>query len=146
MKIILWGIPILVIATIVMGYFFLSENKETQVCFSSHCFNAEIADSLKTQKVGLMFRKTLKKDEGMMFIFPEENIYTFWMKNTLIPLDIIWMDQNKEVVFISENNQPCQSDPCPSIDPEVKAKYVLEINAGLSKEIGLSVGDKLEFN
>ena len=64
------------------------------------------------------------------------------MKNTLIPLDIIWINTNKEIVFIKENVQPCGESLCQSINPAKSAKYVLEINGGISKEIGLSVGQK----
>ena len=67
------------------------------------------------------------------------------MKNTLIPLDIIWINANNEVVFISENTIPCEKDFCPSIEPVREAKYVLEINGGLVEKIGLKIGDKLEF-
>ena len=65
------------------------------------------------------------------------------MKNTLIPLDIIWINGNEEVVSINKNSQPCKKDYCPIIKPTKDAKYVLEINGGLSEEIGLSVGNKV---
>ncbi len=90
---------------------------------------------------GLMFRENLEQDKGMLFIFQEEGEYSFWMKNTLIPLDIIWINKNKEVVFISGNTQPCKEYACPDIDPAKNAKYVLEINGNISKNIGLKVGD-----
>ena len=145
MKPILYITLILIVAVILVGYFFFLQQDKAQVCFEYHCFNVEIADNLTTQKTGLMFRKELEENAGMLFIFSKEGIYPFWMKNTLIPLDIIWMNENKEIVFISENTQPCKNDPCPDINPEKNAKYVLEINAGLSREIGLSVGSKLEL-
>jgi len=71
--------------------------------------------------------------------------YGFWMKNTLISLDIIWIDENKEVVFIKRNAKPCRADPCEIFKPDKNAKYVLEINGGLAERIGLRVGDSLEF-
>jgi len=64
----------------------------------------------------------------------------------LIPLDIIWINSSNEVVFLNENTQPCKENTCPVISTDKKAKYVLEINAGISKEIGLMVGDRLEIN
>ena len=68
------------------------------------------------------------------------------MKNTLISLDIIWIDENKKIVFISQNNQPCLEDNCPAINPGVKAKYVLEINAGIAEELGIKIGEAMEFS
>lgn len=95
---------------------------------------------------GLMYREGLDSDKGMLFIFEKEGEYPFWMKNTLISLDIIWINENKEVVFISENAQPCSEEySCPSISPGKNAKYVLEINGGTSERIGLKIGDKANF-
>jgi len=141
-------IIILLSAFLLGGLFFFiyKNNKKDQVCFKDNCFKVELAKTDEERMQGLMFRKSLEKNRGMLFIFPGEGIYSFWMKDTLIPLDIIWINQNKEVVFISENTQPCKEDPCPLISPDKKAKYVLEINSGISKEIGLKVGDRLEFN
>lgn len=93
-----------------------------------------------------MWRKKLDSDKGMLFIFPVEDIHCFWMKNTFIPLDIIWIDKEKKVVFISKNTQPNAMGRSPVIDPKVKATYVLEINGGISDEIGLKIGDKVDFN
>lgn len=93
-----------------------------------------------------MFRKNLKPESGMLFIFETEGRYPFWMKNTLIPLDIIWMDARQKVVFISENNLPCgQATSCPEIIPDQNALYVLEINVGKVKEIGLKTGDFMKI-
>ena len=92
-----------------------------------------------------MFREELDSNEGMLFIFNDEAAYSFWMKNTLIPLDIIWLNRGKEVVFISKNVQLCENDSCPLISSNKKALYVLELNAGMADKIGLNVGDKMRF-
>jgi len=115
------------------------------VCVNVSCFNVEIADTDEKRKIGLMYREELDEAEGMFFIFPEEGIYPFWMKNTLIPLDIIWIDNSKRVVFIYKNSQPCGAGECPSINPGVNAQYVLEINAGFSDNLGINVGDTVIF-
>ncbi len=116
-----------------------------QACFQNHCFDLEIADDAKERARGLMFRESLSSQTGMLFVFAHPDQYSFWMKNTKIPLDIIWLDQEKNVVFIYPDAQPCPSANCPSILPPEKAQYVLELNAGSSQKIGLNVGAKLEF-
>ena len=84
-----------------------------------------------------MFVKEMPENEGMLFIFEKSGIYPFWMKNTLIPLDIIWLDENQNIVFIKKNALPCKEDPCPSINPNKTARYVLEINSGLVDKLNL---------
>jgi len=122
-----------------------TEKKEAQVYFKDHCFSVELALTPEEKGRGLMHRENLPKDRGMLFIYEKEGEYSFWMKNVLIPLDIIWIDKDKKVVYIAENCRPCPDVPCPSIRPDSPAKYVLEINGGLASEIGLSVGSQLEF-
>jgi len=92
-----------------------------------------------------MFRKNLDKNKGMLFVFNKEGNYPFWMKNTLIPLDMIWINENSNVVFISENNLPCEKTICSSINPNQNAKYVLEINAGMAEKIGIKTEDIVIF-
>ena len=116
------------------------------ICFEKHCFSVEVALKNEERQRGLMFREFLGEKEGMLFIFEKEGIYPFWMKNTLLPLDIIWINESKEVVFISKNNQPCIENNCNLITPGKKAKYVLELNAGTADKINLKAGDKLIFN
>lgn len=117
----------------------------TEVCFQNNCFDVELAVTAQEQARGLMYRDSLDKDSGMLFIYPEEKQRSFWMKNTLIPLDIIWIDKDYKVVYINKNAQPCGEGDCPSINPEVTAKYVLELNAGTAEQIGLAVGSQLQF-
>ena len=116
----------------------------TNVCFNGRCFIVEVADTPKEIMTGLMGRESLDMDKGMLFVFDSEDEHGFWMKNMEIPLDIIWISSDREVVFISRETLPC-GNSCPSIKPGRKAKYVLEINAGLSDEIGLQVGDEMQI-
>jgi len=127
--------------------FFSASDKASvnEVCFKNNCFKVELAVTLKEQEKGLMFRKNLNQDEGMLFVFKEEGEHPFWMKDTLIPLDIIWINQNKEVVFISENTQPCSENHCVSINPDKEAQYVLELKGGRVRDIGLKIGDKMDI-
>lgn len=116
------------------------------VCAKEKCFTVELAKTRNQIERGLMFREKMDKGNGMLFIFDKEGSYSFWMKNTLIPLDIIWINENKEVVFINGNTQPCKDLVCPQVNPKTKAKYVLELNAGIASEISLKVGDKIELS
>ena len=120
--------------------------QQGRVCIKGRCFQVELAVTPDERARGLMFRKHLDKDSGMLFIFEEEDIHPFWMKNTLIPLDILWINSRREVVLMSKNTQPCIMDPCPAIQPDKKAKYVLELQGGISDTIGLIKGDKVSFD
>ncbi len=124
----------------------VKDAKVGRVCFGDNCFYAEIVEKPKDLMLGLMFRKYLDEDRAMLFIFPEYSNHAFWMKNTLIPLDIIWLNENKEVVYIGENIQPCSDEACKAINPIEKSGYVLEVNAGLAQKINLKIGDKLVIN
>jgi len=105
---------------------------------------AELAYTDETRMRGLMFRDSLAADAGMLFIFPYMDRHSFWMKNTLISLDIIWLNERKEIVYFT-TAVPCTSDPCTSYVPMQKAKYVLEVNEGFAKKHGLKIGTRLEF-
>ncbi|MCK4592073.1 DUF192 domain-containing protein [Candidatus Parcubacteria bacterium] len=117
----------------------------SQACFENECFKVEIADTEQKREIGLMNKENLAMSNGMLFIFEKEGIYKFWMKNTLIPLDIVWIDKNNEIIFIKENAEPCKVEQCELFGPNEKAKYVLEINGRLAEEIGLKVGNKVEY-
>jgi uncharacterized protein len=138
---------ILVFALLVVGIYFYFNLSGDKVCFRSNCINVEIAETDEEKAEGLMNRRTLGENKGMIFLYEVPGRYSFWMKNTLIPLDIIWINQDREVVFIRGNAQPCPKDEgaCPSIVPNKDASYVLEVNAGKVDELGVQVGDVLEF-
>ncbi|MBD3261073.1 MAG: DUF192 domain-containing protein [Candidatus Altiarchaeales archaeon] len=123
----------------------LSPSQTSRVCFSDDCFRLEVADDDAQRRRGLMYRDTLDMDSGMLFIFPRPAKYSFWMKNTQIPLDIIWLDENKSVVYIQQNTPPCDQTPCLSYAPPEDALYVLEVNAGLTSEKNISPGDDAVF-
>jgi hypothetical protein len=106
---------------------------------------AELAVTAEEREKGLMFRENLAPDQGMLFIFEEEDFYSFWMKNTLIPLDIIWLNSHRQVVHIERNVPPCAGEPCPSYVSRYTAKYVLELKAGQAEENGLRLFDQISF-
>lgn len=105
--------------------------------------NVEIAKTSKEQSHGLMYKTDLRENEGMWFPYDKERNLTFWMKNTLIPLDIIFIDANNKIINISKNTPPCKSSNCPTYSSTSPAKYVLELNAGFSDNHFLNTGDKI---
>ncbi|MBI3631365.1 MAG: DUF192 domain-containing protein [Candidatus Staskawiczbacteria bacterium] len=133
---------------ILVSFLFLTKQppkKWGRACFQEYCFDVKLAQNGIEKTKGLMFQKYLEQNKGMLFFFDKESIYPFWMKNTYIPLDIIWMNKNYKVVFISENNQPCKWHNCPLIEPPTDAKYVLEVNSGIVQKIRLKLADELNL-
>ena len=135
----------LVIVIIILILFIFKPNS-SQVCIKENCFNVELAKTQAELTKGLMYRSSLESTSGMLFIFQTEGKYSFWMKNTLVPLDILWINKNKEIIYINKDTLPCQSDPCLTYGPNSPALYVLEINAGLSEKYSFNVGDKVDFD
>jgi uncharacterized protein len=105
----------------------------------------EIAADDERRAQGLMYRDRLDPGHGMLFLFPNDNVLAFWMKNTRIPLDMIFLDSNRRIVGIVESAPPCKFDPCPSYGPNAIARYVLEVAGGQAKAHGLKAGDVLTF-
>ena len=134
---------------IIMGIVFMICQKNieasNQVCFKGQCINVEIMRTRQEHSRGLQFRKTLDADSGMLFVFEKSYPYSFWMKDTLIPLDIIWIDESKKVIHIAHNVPPCKELPCPTYIPLSKALYILEVNAGYANKLGLQVGDIIKI-
>lgn len=103
----------------------------------------EIADNEYETQTGLMYRTKLEINHGMLFIFPDVKMRSFYMKNTKIPLDIIYIDEARTIISFQKNAKPFNERSLPSDAP---AKYVLEINGGLSDAWQLSAGDTIEIN
>ena len=105
----------------------------------------ETADSEIERVKGLMFRENLPEEQGMLFIFKNQETRSFWMKNTFIPLDMIFVDADKTIVDILENAEPCKTEECPLYTSNAPAMYVIEVNAGFVKKNGIEVGDKVRI-
>jgi YVTN family beta-propeller protein len=103
----------------------------------------EVPDDSEESMRGLMFRIHLPWNAGMLFPYSNEEPRTFWMKNTLIPLDMIFVDSSSKIVEIKENVPPCEQEECPTYTSVEPAQYVLEVNAGFVQEKGVKVGDRL---
>ncbi len=105
----------------------------------------ELADSEQEREKGLMFRKSLEEKSGMLFVFDQEQVASFWMKNTLIPLDILFINNQKKIVAIERNVPPCQKDSCPLYSASEKVKYLLELNSGFADMYNVQVGDSIYY-
>ena len=135
------------LSPIVNSYYEPRQVYSPKVCFEGveHCVDVEVSDKQTEHMLGLMYRRELDNDEGMLFVFPDEGIWSFWMKNTKIPLDILWLDEDGNVVHIEKNALPCKNEPCRVYRPEAKAVYVLEVAANytLVNQINLNSSCKL---
>ena len=112
---------------------------------SGAVYRLELALTPEDQALGLMFRESLPERTGMLFVFPEEAPHHFWMKNTMIPLDMIWMDASGKVLFISAQTPPCKADPCGTYGPDSPARQVLEIAGGMAEKEKITVGSTLKL-
>lgn len=102
----------------------------------------EVADNNAKREQGMMHRKTMGADEGMLFIFPDEKRRSFWMKNTHLALDIIFVNSNKDIVYIAENCQPYSTQSIPSYE---YAQFVVEVTAGYCSQNNIRVGNSIDF-
>jgi uncharacterized membrane protein (UPF0127 family) len=105
----------------------------------------ELATNDETRAQGLMYRDSLPDGTGMLFLFAKDDEYPFWMKNTLIPLDMIWVTGDRRIAAVSHDVPPCKADPCPSYPPHAISRYVLEVAAGVARKHGLKAGDTLRI-
>ena len=141
-------IIILILLLIFSLFIFLnlktSQEKNTLTLeINNHTFILEKAITQEQKQQGLMFRRFMPENRGMIFIFNEEEERSFWMKNTLIPLDIIFIDENYKITSI-QTAQPCINDPCQTY--QASARYVIELNAGVAKKIGLKAEYIMQLN
>jgi len=119
---------------------------EIRLCVKKDvCLTVEVAATDPARQRGLMFRTHLPPDRGMLFVFDTEDFWPFWMKNTRVALDMIWIGSDKTVAFVLEDVPPCKADPCPTYAPLRKARYVLEVPAGSVRKWKLSVGQPVAF-
>ena len=137
-------------AILVAAIFLLTQNQHSgkeQITITNsvgqeiHIY-VEIADEWPEMQKGLMYQESLPEDEGMLFIFPQSGNYPFWMKNTLIALDAIYISENGTIVDILQM-EPCIADPCPTYPPDADALYVLEVNKGFSERHGIEEGNRM---
>ena len=106
-------------------------------------FAVEVVQDPRSRARGLMNRPSLPPDQGMVFLFPAPGRHRFWMFGCLIPLDIIGLDADKNVVHVAENLPICKAEPCPGYGPDRDSLFVLELGAGVAKQAGIRPGIRL---
>ena len=140
-------LAILLVILLAVNFFVDEEDTSRfiQASLADQEITLEVADNQILQRMGLSNREYLEENHGMIFVYEEEiEGLSFWMKDTLIPLDMIFLNSDFEVVDIIENVPICEEDECPSYTSEQVAKYVIELNAGWVEENNLEIGDFLE--
>lgn len=140
---------LLALAVLAAGCVSAPQSPATQVIVSTpagqEIVDAELADEPAEWAKGLMNRTSLAEGHGMLFVFPDERRRSFWMKDTLIPLDIIFVSGSFEIVDIA-TLQPCAADPCPAYASKSPARYVLEVNAGFAEANSITIGERIAIS
>ena len=136
---------LIVIPTLFVIKFMPSETHYKTVKISDINIKAEVADTTLKRIEGLMSKKVLPGNQGMLFIFNEENHHGIWMLNMSFPIDILWINKDLEIVDIVEDAQPCKIN-CPIYLPDKKALYVLEVNSGFISKNRIQKGDLISIS
>ena len=148
MKHITVAILILLIAatcTASAWFFFLQPTNTTRIGFGGVILTVELAKTATDQERGLSYRDSMPLDHGMLFVFDSEATVGFWMHEMRFPLDIIWFNSGRQVVYIEQNLEPCTPQNCPVFSPSTGAMYVLEVNAGFVKSHNVTLGQTFTF-
>jgi len=125
--------------------YFVTQSKSTHIMIGGVLLTVELAETPSAQQKGLSGRPSLPNDHGMLFVFDHEDYWGFWMIDMNFPLDIIWFNSNRQVVFMKENLPPCPPQNCPIFTPTSKAMYVLEVNAGFTVAHQVTIGTSFTF-
>jgi uncharacterized protein len=116
------------------------------VVLAGHRIGVEIARTDAAREHGLMNRPHMAAGHGMLFVYPEAQPRYFWMKDTLIPLDILFFDAQRRLINVSADTPPCKADPCPTYASAAPARYVLELNAGTVKRLGIKIEERFKLD
>ena len=108
-------------------------------------FSIEIADNDASREHGLMGRESMPQDHGMLFVFQDDQPRSFWMKNCKFAQDMLFFDADRRLISVQHDVPPCTADPCPPYSSGAPARYVLELNAGQARKLGVSPGDELQI-
>jgi uncharacterized protein len=112
---------------------------------SGTVLQVEVMVKDEDRAMGLMFRPSLARDRGMLFVFERTDFHGIWMKNCRFPIDILWLDEERKIVHMAEAVPPCKAEPCPVYNPLRRAAYVVELNAGRARREKAVVGAEVGF-
>lgn len=126
------------------------EYEVKRVAIDGIMLEVEVADTDEKRALGLMHRERLDEGKGMLFVFPTEGRYSFWMKNMRFNIDILWLDSSGRIVYIVEDAEPCRGSSGEDIRqctyyPDVRARYVLEVNSGFVREHNIGIGSTMKI-
>lgn len=108
-------------------------------------YSIEIAEDDASRQHGLMDRQSMPEDHGMLFVFQDDQPRAFWMKNCKFPQDMLFFDADRRLLSVQHDVPPCTADPCPAYPSGAPARYVLELNAGQARKLGVTPGDELQI-
>jgi len=144
-KVVVLILVIAAIGTTSAWFFFLQPTNTTRIRFGGETLTVELAKTATEQERGLSYRDSMPLDHGMLFVFDNEATVGFWMHEMRFPLDIIWFNSQRQVVYIQQNLEPCTPQNCPVFNPSIGAMYVLEVNAGFVKSHNVTLGQTFTF-
>ena len=122
----------------------VNNQSNSYVIINNYTINVELALTNEERQKGLMEKEILNDNDGMLFIFENEEIHEFWMKNMIISLDIIWINSDGEIVHIEKQVPPCEEN-CVIYSPLLPAKYVLELNSGSAERLSIESGTEIQL-
>ncbi len=137
---------ILITVLVILGLYFWSWEHTTQyktivLTMGGESFSTEIADTPAKQQLGLSYRDSITSNNAMLFVFPVAGNYQFWMKDMNFPIDIMWLDSGKKIIYIEKNLSPATYPQ--SFGPAVASQYVIEVANGTADRLRLSLGDNV---
>ena len=137
---------------ILIGVYYIYQNFDSgtssttgDACINDICIQLEVVKTGKDKERGLMYRDYLPQDHGMLFVFENKAKHEFWMKNTFISLDIIWINEDFEIVDII-SAEPCTSIECEIYKPREEALYVIEVNKNFARDNNIFIGTEVDLN
>jgi uncharacterized membrane protein (UPF0127 family) len=136
----------IIVLSIFVGYQALRPTiKASRIEIAGVTLTVELAETSGDQQKGLSGRSSLSPDHGMLFVFSQEGLWSFWMHDMMFPLDIIWFNSSRQAVFMAVRLQPCTPELCPIYTPTAPAMYVLEVNANFVQEHNIMFGTAFAF-
>lgn len=143
-----WGLVLLVLALIAVAAYYVMEPQlrpHVTVRIGDGVFLTPVAKTPESREKGLSGTASLRENEGMLFVFDAEDKWPVWMKDMKYPIDIIWLDKAKKVVYIVKNAPP-ESYPFENFTPKQNAKYILEVPAGTVNKKAISIATQAAFD